>query len=107
MMTISIICVQCDHHHDDDHHHLCTMRSSSLLVYDAIIIMMTIAVCDASLCDASVHNVSVHYAKVRGSHRTKSSRPEGPKGDPKGLRLEVLVLAPHICHFFSTDTIFG
>ena len=55
------------------------------------------SVYDASVCDASVHNASVRDATVRGSHSlsarrvrwTKSSRPEGPKGGPKGRRLEV------------------
>ena len=59
-----------------------------------------------------IHFWGLENATVRGSHglsarrarRTKSRRPEGPKGGPKGHRLEVgarrapKLLVPDICH---------
>ena len=43
--------------------------------------------CDASVCDATVRGS--HGLSARRARRTKSRRPEGPKGGPKGHRLEV------------------
>ena len=60
-MTISIICVRCDHHYDD--------------------------VCGASVCGATV--CGSQGLSAQRALRTKSSRPEGSKGCPKGRRLKV------------------
>ena len=43
--------------------------------------------CDASVCDATVRGS--HGLSARRARRTKSRRPEGLKGGPKGHRLEV------------------
>ena len=43
--------------------------------------------CDASVCDATV--CGSNGLSARRVRRTKSRRPEGPKGGPKGHRLEV------------------
>ena len=51
------------------------------------ILVLGVPMCDASVCDATVRGS--HGLSAERVRRTKSKRPEEPKGGPKGHRLEV------------------